>query len=75
MAGFLQARLKKLEARYAAPSRVRNTVLTIDAATGNVIGKVPKGPYMRVNTWPTVAAWEQALRNQQTRLINEGTPT
>jgi hypothetical protein len=71
----LNARLKKLEARYTPRSRVRNTVLTIDAATGNVIGKAPKGPCMVVTKWPTNAAWEQALRSQQTRLINEGTPT
>lgn len=62
-------RLKRLETRNSPPVRVRNTVLTIDALTGETIGSKPKGPCMVVYHHGTDDEWETQLQAQQARLI------
>jgi len=69
MARAIATRLKRLETRNRPPVRVRNTVLTIDALTGEVIGKTPKGPCMVVYHHGTDDEWETQLQAQQARLI------
>ena len=69
MARAIATRLKRLETRNRPPVRVRNTVLTIDALTGEVIGKTPKGPCMVVYHHGNDDQWENQLQAQQARLI------
>jgi len=69
MAAFLKGRVSKLETRNSPPIRVRNTVLTIDAQTGGIIGPKPKGPCMVVYHHGTDDVWETQLQAQQARLI------
>jgi hypothetical protein len=75
MARFLDARLRKVEAR-ATKTAVRATVLEIDPTTRQAVGRLPNTRRVMVVTrWPSERAWAEALTNQQTRLTNEGTPT
>ena len=69
MAAFLKGRVSKLETRNRPSVRVRNTVLNIDALTGDVIGKTPKGPCMVVYLHGNDDEWEIQLQAQQARLI------
>lgn len=69
MARFLKGRVSKLETRNRPPIRVPNTVLTIEALTGEIIGKTPKGPCMVVYHHGTDDEWETQLQAQQARLI------
>ncbi|MGR3505667.1 MAG: hypothetical protein ACU0B7_07325 [Paracoccaceae bacterium] len=69
MAAFLKGRVSKLETRNRPSVRVRNTVLNIDALTGDVIGKTPKGPCMVVYHHGNDDEWEIQLQAQQARLI------
>ncbi|MBV0910923.1 hypothetical protein [Anianabacter salinae] len=71
MARFLKSRLVKLEQRGKRPSVVRNTVLTIDALTGAIIGPKPKRHFMVVADHGTDDEWQVALLAQQARLITE----
>ena len=69
MAAFLKGRVSKLETRNRPSVRVRNTVLNIDALTGDVIGKTPKGPCMVVYHHGNDDESEIQLQAQQERLI------
>ena len=69
MAAFLKGRVSKLETRNRPISRIRNTVLTIDAFTRKAIGPRPKGPCMVVMDFGD--QWQATLLAQQERLIAE----
>lgn len=69
MAAFLKGRVSKLETRNRPSVRVRNTVLNIDALTGEIIGPKPKGPCMVVPHFGTDDQWSEQLEAQQARLI------
>ena len=69
MARFLKGRVNKLETRNRPPVRVRSSVLTIDAFTGEAIGPRPKGPCMVVMDFGEL--WEARLLAQQETLVTD----
>jgi hypothetical protein len=68
MARFMASRLKKLEDKRSKP-KTRRTLDEFDPATGvgTSIGLLA-AHIMRVSSWPSNEAWEQALTKQQARL-------
>jgi len=69
MAALLRGRVSKLETQNRPPARIRNTVLSIDALTGDVIGITPKGPCMIVYHYGSDLTWERNLLEQQSALV------
>jgi hypothetical protein len=68
MARFMASRLKKLEDKRSKP-KTRRTLDEFDPVTGLGIGLEPLAAHiMRVSSWPSNEAWEQALVKQQSRL-------
>lgn len=69
MAAFLKGRVSKLEARSRPQRRTHNSVVTIDARTGEIIGPKPKGKVMVFYHHGNDEEWETQLQAQQARLI------
>lgn len=70
MAALLRGRVSKLETKNRPPARIRNTVLNIDALTGEVIGITPKGPCMVIYHYGCDLTWERNLLEQQIALVS-----
>jgi len=63
------ARLKKLETRSEPPSLPESNVVYFDPLTDEILSPLPKNKkIMLVPHWPG-DTWEEALREQQARLI------
>lgn len=68
MSRCLKARLSKLEAS-CRPKTVQNNVVTIDAKTRHVIGRLPKTKSVMIMVdHGTDDEWQAALMEQQARL-------
>ncbi|MBB4020030.1 hypothetical protein GGR16_005092 [Chelatococcus caeni] len=68
---MLAFRLKKLEDR-TAKATTANRVVFVDQLSGRMLSKIPSGVgVMIVPTWGEDAQWEEALREQQIKLVSE----
>lgn len=71
MTRMLASRLRKLEDR-TAKATTTNRVVFVDQPSGRILSKIPSGVgVMVVPTWSGDAQWEEALREQQIKLVSE----
>jgi|GEM_PF-6121130 len=71
MTRMLASRLRKLEDR-TAKATTTNRVVFVDPLSGRILSNIPSGVgVMVIPTWGDDAQWEEALREQQIKLVSE----